>query len=256
MTSEQGQPEITSDEVLSMSHYRQRASGVGKRCPYCAHRMRFGGPNPPTRDHVHPKSLGGSDDPSNILIVCKSCNNDKADMTLGQFLGMLMATDDCRAAIVRVLVEDAADFDPTLGAQLYADAGIRFGKVKRKRKKPTRVAVRWQSWQAPPAPQPKPTPTHTVLRVSEDELIRQRVAVAVMDKLKIERSHWGLSLQSSALTVLMGGIYEQFPVGTSATDLEKRIQVQKDRRAREAIDCRMSRFAAQPEVAREQANAG
>ncbi len=40
MTSEQGQPEITSDEVLSMSHYRQRASGVGKRCPYCAERVK------------------------------------------------------------------------------------------------------------------------------------------------------------------------------------------------------------------------
>ena len=35
-----------------------------------------------TRDHIVPKSKGGSGDKSNIAYVCRECNQSKADMML------------------------------------------------------------------------------------------------------------------------------------------------------------------------------
>ena len=51
----------------------------GRRCVYC-------GRTPPevklTVDHVHPRQLGGRDDPSNLVTACRQCNSDKRDMVL------------------------------------------------------------------------------------------------------------------------------------------------------------------------------
>lgn len=38
-----------------------------------------------TRDHVRPKSQGGTDDPSNIVQACLTCNHSKADRTPEQW---------------------------------------------------------------------------------------------------------------------------------------------------------------------------
>lgn len=51
----------------------------GRSCVYC-------GRTPPevtlTVDHVHPRQLGGRDDPSNLVTACRQCNSDKRDMIL------------------------------------------------------------------------------------------------------------------------------------------------------------------------------
>lgn len=51
----------------------------GFRCVYC-------GATPNTTvlhvDHVEPKAKGGSDDPSNLVTACQSCNGGKSDVRL------------------------------------------------------------------------------------------------------------------------------------------------------------------------------
>jgi 5-methylcytosine-specific restriction endonuclease McrA len=80
----------------------------GRRCVYC-------GRTPPevklTVDHVHPRQLGGRDDPSNLVTACRSCNSDKRDMTLRVYTlhlesygrldgGMLARVDAALAAFI------------------------------------------------------------------------------------------------------------------------------------------------------------
>lgn len=38
-----------------------------------------------TRDHIIPKSKGGSWTISNLILACETCNNDRADMYLDQY---------------------------------------------------------------------------------------------------------------------------------------------------------------------------
>jgi hypothetical protein len=51
----------------------------GFRCQYC------GAPAPDVRlavDHVHPVALGGTNDPSNLITSCHTCNIGKNDVPL------------------------------------------------------------------------------------------------------------------------------------------------------------------------------
>ncbi len=60
---------------------------VDKPCPYCGHIM--SGEDPrwvPSEDHKTSKLRGGSDDPSNIVIVCSRCNTVKGIMTTEEFM--------------------------------------------------------------------------------------------------------------------------------------------------------------------------
>ena len=56
-------------------------------CAYCFNKMtmKVGKKNTCTRDHVIPRSAGGSNSSDNLVGVCSDCNNDKADMSLTQF---------------------------------------------------------------------------------------------------------------------------------------------------------------------------
>lgn len=68
----------------------------GKKCPYCGYIMHT--PSDflyPTRDHVVPKSKGGSA----ILVVCYACNNAKGDMMPDEFLERLSG---CRRTLARL----------------------------------------------------------------------------------------------------------------------------------------------------------
>ena len=47
-------------------------------CAYCGRKLKSG---ERTKDHVIPKSRGGSDDPSNIVIACHRCNTWKGART-------------------------------------------------------------------------------------------------------------------------------------------------------------------------------
>lgn len=60
---------------------RNQAAGViesdGSRCRYCGTEC-F---EDLTIDHVFPRSRGGSDNPSNLVVACRSCNSRKSDKT-------------------------------------------------------------------------------------------------------------------------------------------------------------------------------
>lgn len=52
-------------------------------CAYCGDA--FNKDNLPYTDHVHPLSMGGDDDPSNLKDSCKSCNSAKRSFSLEEF---------------------------------------------------------------------------------------------------------------------------------------------------------------------------
>ena len=79
---------------------RELMSAIGTRCPYCNHVMETNR-HKPTRDHIHPKSRGGSfATPGNKVIACEPCNTDKGSLSLRQFLAKLQDSQDRRALYV------------------------------------------------------------------------------------------------------------------------------------------------------------
>jgi len=60
-----------------MPHEIKRAND-GKRCAYC------GAEKPFTKDHIIPRSRGGTDDASNLVWCCVSCNSKKGTRTPGE----------------------------------------------------------------------------------------------------------------------------------------------------------------------------
>jgi 5-methylcytosine-specific restriction endonuclease McrA len=88
---------------------RALIAALGKPCPYCGDIM--GQPDPnlaPTKDHILPRSRGGTLQPANCLIVCRGCNGEKADRTLDEFATWLRGRDDERYARVMHLLSTAA----------------------------------------------------------------------------------------------------------------------------------------------------
>lgn len=77
--------------------WRKRDLGVGYRrivtarpfdkpCVYCGRAIVPDDPmRQPTRDHIHPKALGGSNSYRNLVWCCFACNNLKGDMTLREW---------------------------------------------------------------------------------------------------------------------------------------------------------------------------
>jgi hypothetical protein len=73
-----------------LTHYR------GESCPWCTVTMSTASPRTsPTREHLVPRVRGGHVGPT--VIVCSKCNNDKGDVHLDGWLGLLRARDDRRA---------------------------------------------------------------------------------------------------------------------------------------------------------------
>jgi HNH endonuclease len=50
----------------------------GNLCHYCKKVMR--GPNPQSIEHVVPRSLGGSNNISNLVLACIKCNNSRGSI--------------------------------------------------------------------------------------------------------------------------------------------------------------------------------
>jgi hypothetical protein len=74
-------------------------AALGRPCPYCGEVMRkkAGTANRqhwrhPTRDHVVPRCEGGTI----TVVVCHTCNHNKADRSLDEWLAFLAWTDDPR----------------------------------------------------------------------------------------------------------------------------------------------------------------
>lgn len=59
--------------------------------------MRRKGPHRATRDHKLPRSKGGALTFENRIIVCRRCNEDKRDLTIGEWHLDLRSVADPRA---------------------------------------------------------------------------------------------------------------------------------------------------------------
>jgi len=80
-------------------------AAIGSLCPYCGRPMALTAEATPSRDHIHPRSKGGTlADPANKLICCRQCNMDKGAKTLARFLSWLRSLDDPRAEHVQTLI--------------------------------------------------------------------------------------------------------------------------------------------------------
>ena len=87
---------------------RKAAKGEGKPCAYCGLKMvssqARGDIRQATRDHIIPRSQGGSLKRSNRVHCCARCNFHKADMSLEDWLTLLRKHKDPRVGCVeRVL---------------------------------------------------------------------------------------------------------------------------------------------------------
>jgi 5-methylcytosine-specific restriction endonuclease McrA len=63
------------------------------RCYYC--RQTFGPNALRTYDHKIPRSRGGSDKASNLVVACTDCNGEKADLTHDEFFLYREVTAHC-----------------------------------------------------------------------------------------------------------------------------------------------------------------
>jgi 5-methylcytosine-specific restriction endonuclease McrA len=64
----------------TVAEWRAKCAQNANRCTYC------GEVKPLTRDHAIPLSRGGTDDISNIVPACRSCNSSKNARTIGEYL--------------------------------------------------------------------------------------------------------------------------------------------------------------------------
>jgi 5-methylcytosine-specific restriction endonuclease McrA len=70
-------------------------AAIGKPCAYCGDPMAA-----PTRDHIKPRSKGGTLAPHNKVLACEPCNQDKGSRSLASWLYRLARAGDPRAAII------------------------------------------------------------------------------------------------------------------------------------------------------------
>jgi 5-methylcytosine-specific restriction endonuclease McrA len=73
---------------------RSLAQRDGMRCRYCRAALDEDGPDMfrPILEHWTPKSRGGSNDLSNLVLACKFCDTAKGAMTGDEFLGQKEST--------------------------------------------------------------------------------------------------------------------------------------------------------------------
>jgi hypothetical protein len=88
-------------------------------------------PRQATRDHLLPKSRGGTLAQWNRVVACRRCNSDKADRTPREFLVWLIERQDRRVVWVQKFIEsydveahyakverEIAEIDASLGRRL------------------------------------------------------------------------------------------------------------------------------------------
>ncbi len=66
-------------------------AAIGKPCAYCGEPMAT-----PTRDHIRPRSKGGTLAPGNKALACDRCNTDKGSRSLASWLYRLEKAGDPR----------------------------------------------------------------------------------------------------------------------------------------------------------------
>lgn len=65
----------------------------GGQCHYCTIKMSRRGNeiHRATIDHIRPKSTGGTNEPSNLILCCRACNEAKGNMGLKRWDKILAA---------------------------------------------------------------------------------------------------------------------------------------------------------------------
>lgn len=81
-------------------------------CYYCGMDLHHRGLTPwsdRTRDHKIPRSRGGTDDPTNLVLACRSCNSEKGTRTPEEWAAAGRSLNwNVRRAIAMALYEKAA----------------------------------------------------------------------------------------------------------------------------------------------------
>ena len=96
----------------------RRLKERGRPCPYCGQPMPAHGAHRPTPDHIRARSKGYGLGP-NTAYVCWRCNQDKAALSLSEWLAHLHRAGDPRAAHVEKFINEGkakihADFTPDI----------------------------------------------------------------------------------------------------------------------------------------------
>ncbi len=89
----------TATETVRTVFRAELVAAIGHPCAYCGEPMAY-----PTRDHIHPRSKGGTLEGHNKALACNRCNLDKGSRSLRSWLYRLELADDPRAAIVAALL--------------------------------------------------------------------------------------------------------------------------------------------------------
>jgi 5-methylcytosine-specific restriction endonuclease McrA len=74
-------------------------AAIGRPCCYCGTAM-----SAPTRDHIRPRSKGGTLDAGNKVFACDPCNGDKGSRSLASWLYRLELAGDRRAGFVAIMI--------------------------------------------------------------------------------------------------------------------------------------------------------
>lgn len=72
-------PEFTAHVVLASLSPERVARQIFGPCVYCGSWLAA------TVDHVHPRSLGGGNEPENLVSACRSCNSAKSDTPIAEW---------------------------------------------------------------------------------------------------------------------------------------------------------------------------
>lgn len=71
--------------------YRDRLWHRDPTCAYCGHRVKLSNA---TLDHILPRSKGGLDTPSNLVLACERCNQTKASRSATEWRDDLISACD------------------------------------------------------------------------------------------------------------------------------------------------------------------
>jgi hypothetical protein len=87
-------------------------AAIGKPCAYCGDPMAA-----PTRDHIRPRSKGGTLEGGNKALACARCNTDKGSRSLASWLYRLAGAGDPRAVFVAEISYAVAALVPRRAAE-------------------------------------------------------------------------------------------------------------------------------------------
>lgn len=71
---------------FSKTRHKRLLISIGRRCAYCGTNENL------TIDHLIPKSKGGQDHPSNLVLACLPCNNRKGSKDLSTWANKIGAS--------------------------------------------------------------------------------------------------------------------------------------------------------------------